>query len=264
MALMVFMKDLGTSLLFFGALLALLYAATGRVFYVLMGLLLFFLGALALYLLFPHVQTRVDIWLNPWDDAQGSGYQIVQSLFALAAGGIFGRGLGEGYLTLPSGQARIPYVETDFIFSAIGEELGLVGAVGIILLYLTFAYRGYRIATRAGDDFRRLLATGLTSIFALQAFLSFGDRAEKHKSAAARYQNARRDLDFFLLQFPASQTADREKALAGFEKIQGDLNSLAIGSPTLTETFYQQGRESFDRDHPEALGMLGRQPGTSP
>jgi len=174
MALMVFMKDLGTSLLFFGALLALLYAATGRVFYVLVGLLLFFVGALALYLLFPHVQTRVDIWLNPWDDAQGSGYQIVQSLFALAAGGIFGRGLGEGYLTLPSGQARIPYVETDFIFSAIGEELGLVGAVGIILLYLTFAYRGYRVATRAGDDFRRLLATGLTSIFALQAFLIMG------------------------------------------------------------------------------------------
>jgi cell division protein FtsW (lipid II flippase) len=174
MALMVFMKDLGTSLLFFGALLALLYAATGRVFYVLVGLLLFLLGAVVLYLIFPHVQTRVDIWLNPWDEAQGKGYQIVQSLFALAAGGVFGRGLGQGYLTLPSGQARIPYVETDFIFSAIGEELGLVGAVGIILLYLMFAHRGFRIATRAGDDFRRLLATGLTSIFALQAFLIMG------------------------------------------------------------------------------------------
>jgi cell division protein FtsW (lipid II flippase) len=174
MALMVFMKDLGTSLLFFGALLALVYAATGRVFYVLVGLVMFALGAGILYSVFPHVQTRVDIWLDPWNDARDKGYQIVQSLFALAAGGVFGRGLGEGYLTLPSGQARIPYVETDFIFSAIGEELGLVGAVGIILLYLMFAYRGFRIATKAGDDFRRLLATGLTSIFALQAFLIMG------------------------------------------------------------------------------------------
>jgi cell division protein FtsW (lipid II flippase) len=174
MALMVFMKDLGTSLLFFGALLALLYAATGRAFYVLVGLVLFIAGAGILYLLFPHVQTRVDIWINPWDDPRGKGYQIVQSLFALAAGGLFGRGLGEGYLTLPSGVPRIPYVETDFIFSAIGEELGLVGAVGIILLYLMFAYRGFRVAVKAGDDFRRLLATGLTSIFALQAFLIMG------------------------------------------------------------------------------------------
>ena len=174
MALMVFMKDLGTSLLFFGALLALLYAATGRILYVLVGLLLFVAGAGILYLAFPHVQNRVDVWLDPWEDARGKGYQIVQSLFALAAGGLFGRGLGEGYLTLPSGQARIPYVETDFIFSAIGEELGLVGAVGIILLYLLFAYRGFRIATKAGDDFRRLLAAGLTSIFALQAFLIMG------------------------------------------------------------------------------------------
>lgn len=174
MALMVFMKDLGTSLLFFGALLALLYAATGRAFYVLVGLSLFAIGAGLLYLGFEHVQTRVDIWVNPWNDPQDKGYQIVQSLFALAAGGLFGRGLGEGYLTFPSGNARIPYVETDFIFSAIGEELGLVGAVGIILLYLILAYRGFRVATSASDDFRRLLATGLTSIFALQAFLIMG------------------------------------------------------------------------------------------
>jgi cell division protein FtsW (lipid II flippase) len=174
MALMVLMKDLGTSLLFFGALLALVYAATGRVFYVLVGLVMFAAGAGILYLVFPHVQNRVDVWLNPWEDPRDKGYQIVQSLFALAAGGLFGRGLGDGYLTFPSGQARIPYVETDFIFSAIGEELGFVGAVGIILLYLMFAYRGFRIATKAGDDFRRLLATGLTSIFALQAFLIMG------------------------------------------------------------------------------------------
>jgi len=174
MALMIFMKDLGTSLLFFGALLALLYAATGRVFYVLVGLTLFVVGAVILYFIFAHVQTRVDIWLDPWEDSRGKGYQIVQSLFALAAGGLFGRGLGQGYLTYQSGETIIPYLETDFIFSAIGEELGYVGAIGIILLYLMFTYRGFRIAIQAKDDFGRLLAAGLTSIFALQSFLIIG------------------------------------------------------------------------------------------
>jgi cell division protein FtsW (lipid II flippase) len=128
MALMIFVKDLGTSLLFFGALLALLYAATGRFFYVLVGLVLFLTGATILYFIFPHVQLRIDVWLNPWSDPSGKGYQVVQSLFALAAGGLFGRGLGQGYLTLQSGDTIIPNLETDFIFSAIGEELGLVGA----------------------------------------------------------------------------------------------------------------------------------------
>jgi len=174
LVLMIFMKDLGTSLLFFGALLALLYVATGRFFYVLVGLVLFIVGAVGLYFLFPHVQTRVDIWLDPWADPSGRGYQIVQSLFALAEGGLFGRGLGRGYLILPSGSTIIPNLETDFIFSAIGEELGLAGAVGIILLYLIFVYRGCRVAVRSRDDFTRLLAVGLTSIFALQAFLIMG------------------------------------------------------------------------------------------
>lgn len=174
MILMIFMKDLGTSLLFFGALLALLYAATGRAFYVVVGLLLFFAGAALLYYLFPHVQVRVDIWLDPWKDPTNRGYQIVQSLFALAAGGIFGQGLGQGYLIMPSGKTIIPALETDFIFSAIGEELGLVGALGVILLYLIFLGRGFRIAARARDDFSRLLAVGLTSILGLQVFLIVG------------------------------------------------------------------------------------------
>jgi cell division protein FtsW (lipid II flippase) len=138
------------------------------------GLVLFLAGGALLYFIFPHVQTRIDIWLDPWKDPTGKGYQIVQSLFALAGGGLFGRGLGQGYLILQSGNTIIPALETDFIFSAIGEELGLVGAVGIILLYLIFTYRGFRIAVRARDDFSRLLATGLTSIFALQAFLIMG------------------------------------------------------------------------------------------
>ncbi|MBN1629500.1 MAG: FtsW/RodA/SpoVE family cell cycle protein [Thermoleophilia bacterium] len=174
MALMIFMKDLGTSLLFFGALLALLYVATARFFYVLVGLVMFFAGATLLYFVFPHVQLRVDIWLDPWQDPSDRGYQIVQSLFALAEGGLFGRGLGEGYLIMQSGRTIIPNLETDFIFSAIGEELGLVGAVGIVLLYLIFTYRGLRVAVQAKDDFARLLATGLVSIFALQAFLIIG------------------------------------------------------------------------------------------
>lgn len=172
--LMIFMRDLGMSLLFFGALLALLYVATGRFFYVAVGLVLFIAGSYALYHVFPHVQVRVDIWLDPWADVTGRGYQIVQSLFALAAGGLFGRGLGQGYLILQSGDTIIPALETDFIFSAIGEELGLVGAMGIILLYLIFLARGLRIAAKARDDFSRLLAAGLTSIFGLQAFLILG------------------------------------------------------------------------------------------
>jgi cell division protein FtsW (lipid II flippase) len=174
LALMIFMKDLGTSLLFFGALLALLYVATGRFFYVLVGLPLFAIGAVGLYFVFPHVQLRVDVWLDPWADPTNRGYQIVQSLFALADGGLFGQGLGRGYLILQSGNTIIPNLETDFIFSAIGEELGLAGAVGIILLYTIFVYRGYRVAVRSRDDFSRLLAVGLTSIFALQAFLIMG------------------------------------------------------------------------------------------
>ncbi len=172
--LMIFMKDLGTSLLFFGAMLALIYVATGRFLYVVVGVVLFLIGATALYFVFSHVQTRVDIWLDPWADPSGKGYQIVQSLFSLASGGLFGRGLGQGYLILQSGNPIIPNLESDFIFSAIGEELGLVGGVGIILLYLIFTYRGLRIAMQSRDDFSRLLATGLTSIFALQAFIIIG------------------------------------------------------------------------------------------
>ena len=98
----------------------------------------------------------------------------MQSLFSLASGGLFGRGLGQGYLILQSGNPIIPHLESDFIFSAIGEELGLVGAMGIILLYLIFTYRGLRVAMANRDDFSRLLSTGLTSIFALQAFIIIG------------------------------------------------------------------------------------------
>ncbi|NLG66913.1 MAG: FtsW/RodA/SpoVE family cell cycle protein [Actinobacteria bacterium] len=174
LALMIFMKDLGTGLLFFGALLALLYVATERPLYVVVGVFLFAVGAYVLYQIFPHVRVRVDIWLDPWVDPSGRGYQILQSLFALASGGVLGRGLGEGYLVTSSGRPLIPASETDFIFSAIGEELGLAGGIAVILLYVIFVYRGLRIAMVARDDFSRLVAVGLSAIFGLQAFLILG------------------------------------------------------------------------------------------
>lgn len=174
LALMIFMKDLGTGLLFFGAMVILLYIATERPLYVVVGVFLLVVGAALLYKLFPHVRVRIDMWLDPWVDPSGRGYQILQSLFALASGGVFGRGLGEGYLLTSSGRALIPASETDFIFSAIGEELGLVGGVAVILLYVIFIYRGLRIAVSASDDFTRLVSSGLTAIFGLQAFLILG------------------------------------------------------------------------------------------
>ena len=131
MVLMIFMKDLGTSLLFFGALLALLYVATGRFFYVVVGLVLFFAGATVLCTSSsPTCRPGWTSGSTPGRTRRGKGYQIVQSLFALAAGGLFGRGLGQGYLILQSGNTIIPALETDFIFSAIGEELGLGGRGG--------------------------------------------------------------------------------------------------------------------------------------
>jgi len=166
--ILVLERDLGTSLLFFGLFLAMLYVATGRLMYVSLGTFLFMAGATACYFAFSHVQTRVDIWLNPWVDPAGRGYQIVQSLFAIASGGLAGTGLGLGHPDL------IPAVRTDFIFSSIAEELGLLGGVAIILAYLLFVTRGLKIALSANDDFGGLVATGLSCVFALQGFVILG------------------------------------------------------------------------------------------
>jgi cell division protein FtsW len=108
---------------------------------------------------------RADIWLNPWAQSQGAGYQVVQGLIALAAGGLFGVGLGRGY------PGYIPAVHTDYIFAALGEELGLAGLVAVLALYLLLVGRGFRIAQRADDSFETLLAAGLTSILGLQALI---------------------------------------------------------------------------------------------
>ena len=168
--MMIFQKDLGSSLLFFGIFICMLYVATARKTYVLVGAAMFLLGAFLCYLAFAHVQVRVETWLNPFSPAtiQKESYQISQSLFALSSGGISGSGLGLGYPKF------IPSVTTDFIFSAVGEELGLTGAVAVILMYVLLVARGMKVALAHRDDFGKLLAVGLTSVIALQAFIIMG------------------------------------------------------------------------------------------
>ncbi|MBN1192226.1 MAG: FtsW/RodA/SpoVE family cell cycle protein [Coriobacteriia bacterium] len=161
-------KDLGSSLLFFGVFLVMLYAATGRPGYVAVGLGLFAVGAAGAYMAFGHVQQRVSIWLDPFADVAGRGYQLAQSLFALAAGRLIGVGIGNG---LPG---RIPFVETDFIFTAVAEELGLLGGAALIIAYLVFCLRGLATASRARSDVAALAATGLVATFGLQAFVIIG------------------------------------------------------------------------------------------
>ena len=167
-------NDLGGGLLYFSVFLAMLYAATGRWPYVALGGSLFALGALAVYRATPHVAERVSIWLDPWADPFSDGYQLVQSIYAISGGGLFGTGLGRGVLVTSGGNTYVPYLETDFIFSAIAQELGLAGAAAVVLLYVVFLYRGFRIAMLADDGFSKLLATGLTAAFALQAFIIVG------------------------------------------------------------------------------------------
>ena len=175
MLLMIFMKDLGTSLLFFGALLALIYVATGRFFYVVVGVFLFLLGATALYFVFSARADPGRRLAEPVDGPERQGLSdrpvaCSRSPPGGSSAGGWGRDTSSCNRAIPSSRTW----RSDFIFSAIGEELGLVGAMGIILLYLIFTYRGLRIAMASRDDFSRLLATGLTSIFALQAFIIIG------------------------------------------------------------------------------------------
>lgn len=165
---LVFERDLGSSLLLFGTFLVMVYVATGRPSFVIVGLGLFGAGATVAWRLFDHVQTRVAIWLDPFADASGRGYQLVQSLFALGAGGLLGVGPGRG---MPE---RIPFAETDFIFSAIGEELGLLGAAAVVTCFLVFTLRGISTAARARSDVAGFVAAGLVANLALQAFVIVG------------------------------------------------------------------------------------------
>ncbi|HMO59730.1 MAG TPA: FtsW/RodA/SpoVE family cell cycle protein [Roseiflexaceae bacterium] len=171
MGLIVFQRDLGAALLLFSVFLAMLYIATGSGWYVMAGLAAFSAGSFLLYQIVAVVKTRVVIWLDPWVVAQGSGYQIVQALYALASGGVFGTGLGRGYPTV------IPAVHTDFIYTAIGEEIGLAGTLGVLIVYLLLIARGLHIALRVPGRFRgfeQLMAVGLTTILAVQTFIIIG------------------------------------------------------------------------------------------
>ncbi|MEO7125067.1 MAG: FtsW/RodA/SpoVE family cell cycle protein [Nakamurella sp.] len=161
-------NDLGTALLIFGVLLAMVYMVSGRVSWVVIGLIGFSGGAVIAYHLVAHLRVRVDIWLHPFADPLGSGYQLVQSLFGLGTGGIFGTGLGAGRPDI------VPYASTDFITAALGEELGLVGLAAILLAYLLLVGRGLRAGLAARDNFGSLLASGLAFSIGLQVFVIVG------------------------------------------------------------------------------------------
>jgi cell division protein FtsW (lipid II flippase) len=167
-------NDLGSALLYFGIFLAMLYVATGRALFVAIGLVLFVGGAAVAYHTIGHVRDRVDIWLDPWQDPHGKGYQLVQSSYSIAHGGFWGTGLGRGTFTTTGGANLIPHVNTDFIYSALAQELGLIGAAGVLLVYMVFVMRGFRISVLAQDGFSKLLGAGLTFAFALQTFIIVG------------------------------------------------------------------------------------------
>ena len=168
MVMLVAQRDLGSALLYFGITVIMTYMASGRFTYIALGAFLFLSGSILCYFLYSHVQVRVDIWLDPWKDPNGKAYQIVQSLFALGSGGILGTGLTYGYPKM------IPEVHTDFIFAVIGEELGFVGSAAVMLIYLLFIYRAFRIAMKAVNPFSTLVASGLAVFLALQVFLIVG------------------------------------------------------------------------------------------
>ena len=174
LVLLVAMNDLGSSLLFFVLALAMIYIATGRLLYVGAGLGLFALGALGAVQLTTHVQSRIGAWLDPWSVERTTGYQLAQSIYTIADGGVIGAGFGRGLILNAQGGTIIPYAQTDFIFSVIANELGLLGAAAVILLYLLLAWRGFRIATTADDGFSKLLAAGLATAVAFQAFVIVG------------------------------------------------------------------------------------------
>jgi peptidoglycan glycosyltransferase len=165
---MVMEKDLGSSLLFFAVFAAMLYMATGRLVYMVVALVLFVAAAVIAYQLFDHVQVRVETWLDPWPTARDEGYQITQSWFAFGTGGVAGTGLGLG------NPDKIPNAATDFVFSAVGEELGLVGTLGVLCCYILFVGSALRVAVDAPRPFPKLFAAGLATIVGVQTLIILG------------------------------------------------------------------------------------------
>ena len=188
MLVLVSSNDLGSGLLYFGIFLAMLYVATARLTFVFAGIALFAAGGIGAYEKIPHVHERVSIWLQPWTTNKVfcpstgglalrqdcESYQLVKSLYSIANGGFGGTGLGKGTFTTTDGHQLIPYVNSDFIYSALAQELGLVGAAALLLVFMLFVARGMKIALQADDGFSKLLAAGLTFGFALQTFIIVG------------------------------------------------------------------------------------------
>jgi cell division protein FtsW (lipid II flippase) len=179
MAIMVLLSDMGSSLMFYGGLLAMLYVATGRLSFVVIGLLAFALGAWYLGTHIPHVHARVEDWLHPFNphlyNATLGSYQIANGQFAQAAGGMFGQGFGESTLLIPGTHSYLlPAPETDMIYAVITDELGLFGATAVLLVYLMFIARGMKAAVMSRDSFSTLLAVGLSAMFAIQVFVIVG------------------------------------------------------------------------------------------
>jgi len=177
MAMFLLLGDLGSSFMFFAAFLALLYVATGRLSFVVVGMVMFLLGSWLIASSVVHVHDRIEVWLNPYQSAHTTGYQILQSMFAQAEGGLFGTGLAKSLVSVPGSSnptALLPFASTDTMYALVVNELGLFGAVSVILVYLLIAARGFKTAILAADGFSKLLATGLTTVFAVQAFVIVG------------------------------------------------------------------------------------------
>ena len=172
--MLVFMKDFGMALLYMSIFVALMYMATARIAYVAIGGALFAAAAAIAIAVVPHVHDRFTIWIDPWSHAQTTGYQLLQSLFTIADGGVLGAGFGRGFLLYADRQPVVPDLQTDFIFTAIVNEIGLLGGVAVLLCYVLFVWRGFRIAVWAPDGFSKLLAAGLAFAFGLQTFIIIG------------------------------------------------------------------------------------------
>jgi cell division protein FtsW (lipid II flippase) len=178
MMIMIVLRDIGSSLMFYGGLLAVLYVATGRLSFVIVGLIAFALGAWYLGSHISHVHARVETWLHPFNSrlyhAPLGSYQIANAIFAQAAGGLFGQGFGQAALSLPGGGVLLPAPQTDMIYAVITDELGLFGATAVLITYVLFIARGFKTALIARDSFSKLLAVGLSAVLALQVFVIVG------------------------------------------------------------------------------------------
>jgi cell division protein FtsW (lipid II flippase) len=180
MLILVFLRDIGSSLMFYGGLLSIIYVATQRVSFVVVGLVAFGVGAWYLGTHIPHIDSRVQAWLHPFRPSlyyaqTGSSYQIANGLFSQSAGGLFGQGFGQALLTIPgTNDAYIPLPDTDMIYAVITDELGLFGSAALLLIYLLLVARGFKAAMLARDSFSKLMATGLSAILAIQVFVIVG------------------------------------------------------------------------------------------